>query len=139
LELLALMLLLAGGGQAAAEVHVRGERNGVHVEARDVPLREVLEALKEKYNLSYRSSDPLERRKSGDYSGPLYRVVARVLDGYDFAITVRSPVVSVLILGEGGGAGSPVERMPARTAVVAGPAPVMTAAEANRYERDRSR
>jgi len=81
-------MLLAGGGAARAQVQVDGKPEAVHLEARDVPLQEVLSALHDKFNLQYRSDDALETRKTGVFDGPLQRVAARILEGYDFAMKV---------------------------------------------------
>ena len=56
--------LLAGAGNPAqAQVRVDGRPDAVHIEARDVPLQEVLAALQSKFNLRYRTDDALETRK----------------------------------------------------------------------------
>lgn len=91
-------MLLAGGGAARAQVQVDGKPEAVHLEARDVPLQEVLSALHDKFNLQYRSDDALETRKTGVFDGPLQRVAARILDGYDFAMTITPQGIDVLVL-----------------------------------------
>ena len=81
--------LLAGLGNAAqAQVSVDGRPDAVHIEARDATLREVFDALQTKFGLRYRTDDALETRKTGIFDGPLQRVTARMLDGYDFAMKV---------------------------------------------------
>jgi hypothetical protein len=58
-------LLLAGGNAALAQLRVDGKPEAVHVEARDVPLQEVLSVLHDRFGLQYRSDDTLETRKTG--------------------------------------------------------------------------
>jgi hypothetical protein len=131
-----LFALLAGGGnQASGEVLVEGQPEAVHIDARDVPLREVLDALSAKFNFQYRSNDALDTRMTGTFNGPLPRVTARILDGYDFAASIAAQNIDVLILRQHGpNAIAPVVVIPKKS-----PAPVMTAAQANRYERGRAR
>ena len=133
--------LLAGPGNAAqAQVRVDGRPDAVHVEARDATLREVFDALATKFNLRYRTDDALEMRKNGIFDGPLPRVTARILEGYDFAMKVTPQGVDVLVLRQNQvdsklvASATPAPATPKGT-----PAPVMTAAQANRYEREHFR
>jgi hypothetical protein len=123
-------ILLAGGSAAPAQVRVDGKPEAVHVEARDVPLQEILAALHDKFDLHYRSDDALETRKTGVFDGPLQRVAGRILEGYDFAMKITPQGVDVLVLRQ---------YQPGQTAVAAAPAmvvrPPMTAAEVKHYAR----
>ena len=91
-------MLLASGSAGLAQLRVDGKPETVHVEARDVPLQEVLSALRDKFNLNYRSDDALETRKTGVFDGPLQRVAARILEGYDFAMKITPQGIDVLVL-----------------------------------------
>lgn len=134
-----LVALLAGSAnQAFGEVLVEGQPEAVHIDARDVPLREVLDALSAKFNFQYRSNDALDTRMTGTFSGPLPRVTARILDGYDFAANIAAQNIDVLILRQHGPNAVPAVT-PAVTIARRSPAPVMTAAQANRYERGLAR
>jgi hypothetical protein len=121
-------MLLFSTGAALAQVQVDGKPEAVHVEARDVSLQEVLSALHDKFNLQYRSDDALETRKTGVFDGPLQRVTARILDGYDFAMKVTPEGIDVLVLRQD---------RPGKTAVAVVSAmavrPPMTAAEVKHY------
>ncbi|MFB9269331.1 hypothetical protein ACFFWD_40540 [Bradyrhizobium erythrophlei] len=116
------------GGRALAQVQVEGKPETVHLEVNDASLQEVLAALRDRFNLRYRSDDALEIRKTGVFDGPLLRVAARVLEGYDYAMTITPQGIEVLVMRQ---AGAP--------AVTATPAiafrPPLTAAEVNRYRR----
>jgi hypothetical protein len=133
--------MLAGGGNAAhSQVLVDGKHDTVHIEARDVSLQEVLDALQAKFNLHYRTSDVLDTRMSGTFNGPLRRVAARILDSYDFAMKITPQGIDVLILRQHASDAKPVAATtPARAIAEGSPARVMTAAEANRYERGQVR
>jgi hypothetical protein len=130
--------LAAGGSNAAhSQVRVDGQPEAVHIEALDVPLREVFDALLQaKFNLRYRTGDGLDTRMTGTFNGPLRRVAARMLDGYDFAMKITPQGIDVLVLGQNKPDDKPgAAAAPARTMPEGSPAPVMTAAEANRCER----
>jgi hypothetical protein len=134
-----LVALLAGSAnQAFGEVLVEGQPEAVHIDARDVPLREVLDALRAKFNFQYRSNDALDTRMTGTFNGPLPRVTARILDGYDFAANIAAQNIDVLILRQHGPNAVPAVT-PGVTIAKRSPAPVMTAAQANRYERGLAR
>jgi len=125
---------------AQAQVFVDGRPDAVHVEARDVPLQEILAALETKFNLRYRSNDALEMRKTGIFDGTLPHVAARILSGYDFAMKITSQGIDVLILRQSQAEGGPfAAELSDRPTPVRSPARVMTAAEANRYERGQVR
>jgi len=134
-------MLVAGGGNAAhSQVRVEGQPEAVHIEAFEVPLREVFDALQKKFNLHYRTRDMLDTRMTGTFNGPLRRVAARILVGYDFAMKITPQGIDVLVLGQNQPADKPVAAAtPARAMATRSPAPVMTAAEANRYERGQAR
>jgi hypothetical protein len=131
----------AGGGNAAhSQVRVDGRPEAVHIEALDVPLREVFDVLQTKFNLRYRTDDMLDTRVTGTFNGPLRRVAARILAGYDFAIKITPQRIDVLVLRQNQADDKPVAAAtPARVMPNRSPAPVMTAAEANRYERGQAR
>jgi hypothetical protein len=124
------VMLLASASAALAQVRVDGKPETVHIEVRDVPLQEVLAALHDKFNLHYRSDDALETRKTGVFDGPLQRVAARILEGYDFAMKITPQGVDVLVLRQ---------NQPDRAAVIVATAiavrPPMTAAEVKHYAR----
>ncbi len=138
LALTSAALLIAGDG--AAQVQVSGQNDAVRIEATDATLREVLEALRANFNLGYRSGDALDTRMTGTFGGPLPRVAARVLDGYDYVIKITPQGIDVLVISQSQPDNKTVAApTPTRPFPNKSPAPVMTAAEANRYERGRAR
>jgi hypothetical protein len=132
LLLLTVSAILSASGRAApAEVQVGGKPEAVHLEARDASLHDVLAALHDRFNLRYRSIDALETQTTGVFDGPLSRVAARILDGYDYAMRITSDGVDVLVLRR--------RQTGAAVVIAATPAnavrPPLTAAERRHYER----
>lgn len=103
-------VLIAGGLIAAvptnvlAEARVEGQPDAVRIEASESSVDEVLSALGTAFNLRYRASTTLDRPISGVYQGTLQRVLARVLEGYDFIVKNASGSIEVVVLGEPKGA-----------------------------------
>src|SRR5437868_745806 len=87
--LMVLALLCALAPPARAEVRLESGEAGIRLTATNAPLAEVLAALKEKFPLRY-GAIAVEREINGTIEGPLHRVVARLLDGFDFVVS-RSP------------------------------------------------
>jgi hypothetical protein len=124
--------LVFGTTAAHADVLIHGTPGAVHLEVDHASLREVLDAMQAKFNLRYRTTDALDRPITGSFNGPLRRVAARILDGYDFAMKVTSDGIDVLVLSQNqhGPVVAALEQ-PAKPA----PRRPMTAQEANRRAR----
>ena len=97
--LAAVLIALILPHSARAEVRVSGTAEAVRIEARDATVADVLAALNAGLGLQFRSSAPLERRVSGTFAGSLRRVLARVLEGYDFVLKERAGTPEVVIVG----------------------------------------
>ena len=140
LAMMSVELAGSGGRKACAQVLVEGPPEAVHIDARDAPLQEVLDALRTKFNFRYRTSDVLDTWMTGTFDGPLPRVTARILAGYDFAMKIAPQDIDVLILRQNMPKSNAITAAtPAGTVPNRSPAPVMTAAQANRYERGQFR
>ena len=120
---------LSGGGAARAQVEVTGRPEAVHIEAHGASIQEVMAALHDRFNLRYRSNVMLEAEKTGVFDGPLSRVAARILDGYDYAMTVTPQGIDVLVLRQQQSGATFVAVTPAHAA-----RPPLTAAERRHYE-----
>jgi hypothetical protein len=100
-----LAAILVGGALATAttptraEMRVRGSPEAVRIEARDSSVAEILSALSSAFNMHYQSSANLDKRLSGTYAGPLSRVLARILDGYNFVVKTDNGTIAVTVLG----------------------------------------
>jgi len=132
-----LLVLLEAPSQA--QVRMEGSQEALHLDVTDARLADVLNALKGKFNIRFRSNDALEGRITGSFSGPLRRVVARLLEGYDYVIAISPDGLDALILLQNSTANVVVPATPASVVTRPAAAPVMTAQEANRYERAKSR
>jgi hypothetical protein len=83
-----------------AEIRVQGQADDVRVEARDASVAEILAALGERFALRYRGT-PGNGGITATFEGPLRRVVARVLAGYNYVIADRSDGIEVIVLSAG--------------------------------------
>ena len=119
-----------------AEAHITGQPDAVRVEARDAPVDEVMAALGASFGLRYHSTVSPGRRITGTYEGSLQRVVARLLDGYNFVMKTGPGGVEVVVYG----VVKPGEALAPKTAQAATPAAKTPSADAkNRREERRKR
>jgi hypothetical protein len=96
-----------------AEILVQGRIDAVRLEARDATVADILAALGARFELRFRG--PTRNRPiTATYEGPLRRIVARVLDGYDYVIEPRGAGIEVIVLSSG----STGEATPAAPAIV---------------------
>jgi hypothetical protein len=98
--LLAALLVCVAAAPAAAEVRVTDSGGGeLVIEAHDATVQEILEALGQGRTIEFQKSDALSRRVTGTYSGPLRRVLSRILDGYDHVIRTTSSGLQIDVVG----------------------------------------
>jgi hypothetical protein len=112
--------LFATAQVAHAEARISGRPEKVRIEANEDTVAGILAALGNSFDLTYRSSAPLDRKVSGVYEGPLRRVLARLLEGYNFFIEPASGRTKLVVLGPGGN----IAAMPSIPGPVAVPAAV---------------
>jgi len=87
---------------ARAETAIEGEISAVRLQAHDASIDEILAALHARYGVSYRTRSALTQHVTADFEGPLNRVLARVLGGYDYIIkTTHGTQVDVFVLSTG--------------------------------------
>jgi hypothetical protein len=81
---------------AGAEVRVtdRGA-GGLTVEAHDATVHQILDALGQSHTIRFQASEALSRQVTGTFSGPLPRVLARILDGYDNVIRTTASGIQI--------------------------------------------
>jgi hypothetical protein len=91
------LVVAAYAASARAEIRVEGSAANVHVNARDATAADVLAALTERFGLRVRGTVG-DRRIDSDFDGPLRRVIARVLDGYNYVIRTRGDGLEVMVL-----------------------------------------
>ena len=104
--------LAAPSVTAMAAAQVSGSPQNVSVDAQNSSLKDILSALGKQFNIHYQSTANLDKQLSGTYEGSLRRVVARLLEGYNFIITTNQDMIEVTVLGtqslQTGGAPSPI-------------------------------
>jgi hypothetical protein len=97
--------LLVGGlfalvpAATLAETRLERQRDAIRIEMRDASVQEVLSLLAENYGLRFRTHTKLDRRITGTGEGPLARVIARVLDGYDYVVKNVNGSTEIVVLG----------------------------------------
>lgn len=87
-------------------VRLQGNAQSLRLEARDSTIAAVLAAMGV-FNVQYRSGTPLDAHVTGTYAGSLTRVMARVLDGYDYVIKYEGSALDVAIFGRSQGRSAP--------------------------------
>jgi hypothetical protein len=87
---------------AGAEVVVEGSIGSARVQANKVPLSEVLAALETAFGVRYRGSIALDRPISASLSGPLARIIANLLDGYDYVVKTSPDTFEIAVVGKQG-------------------------------------
>ena len=101
--LLAICLLVAAK-PARAEILLEGTPAAIRLELTQAPIGEVLAAFGERYGVRYRAALPLDQPITGSYAGPLPRVIARVLEGYDYVARISPEVIDIAYIRTRGNA-----------------------------------
>jgi hypothetical protein len=73
-------------GDACADAAVSGSMESAQIEARHSSVEEVLNALSKVFPIRYRSSIELSHAVSGTFKGPALKIIARLLEGYDYVV-----------------------------------------------------
>jgi hypothetical protein len=111
---------------ASGGVHcVRGGPTALQLEVHRTTIAAVLSALFDAFQVSYRSSVPLNETRDGTYEGSLGYVISRVLDGYNYVIKRENSNLEIIIFNKRG-----------KQAV---PGPIITEASQNRASAPVSR
>lgn len=87
---------------AVSFICMQGSRTRIHLEVRQMPITAVLSALRAPYNVSYRSSIPLDETRNGVYSGPLWRVISHLLSNYNYVIKLDNSSLAIDVFGKKG-------------------------------------
>jgi hypothetical protein len=86
----------------SSTIRIHGDAAAMRLDARHVPIADVFAALKTNYDVSYTSWTVLDDDINGTYSGSLRRVIARLLDGYNYVIKQNDGKLDVTILDRRG-------------------------------------
>lgn len=84
----------------------------MRLDARHTTIVEVFAALHRTFGVSYNSWIVLDEDVNGTYSGSLRRVIARVLDGYNYVIKQDNGTLDVIILDKRGARAVPAALPP---------------------------
>jgi hypothetical protein len=82
-----------------AETRLTGQVDAIRMEARDASIEDVLAALGATYGLRFSTQTPLGAHITGTFTGPLLKVVAQVLNGYDYVSKSTNGAVEVAVVG----------------------------------------
>ena len=99
--------------RGARSLHIEGDAAAIHVVVQQTTIADVLSGL-EGFNVRYRSSIGLDEVLNGSYAGSLGHVVARLLNGYNYAAKHDGSRLEVIIFGKLGELADPAPVIPAR-------------------------
>jgi len=101
----ALLLALGLPTAARAEYQIEGGVEDLRVEATQTPIEEIFSALSAIYGVSIQASVLPDQPVTGVYTGPLQRIVAQLLERYDYVLAVSPEKIEITFLGARGGRG----------------------------------
>jgi hypothetical protein len=93
--------VLAQGVAGTEAVRIKGDAKALELDVHQATLAQVLTALGP-LNIHYRSPVALNDPIDGTYTGPLNRVLARLLAGYNYAVKQGDPNIEVIIVSRHG-------------------------------------
>jgi len=100
--------LLLWCAAARAEFSIEGGVSALRVEATQTPIEEIFSAISAIYGVNVTASALPEQPITGIYSGPLERVIAGMLDRYDYVLSVSPDAIDIVFLGMRSGQGARV-------------------------------
>src|SRR5262249_1277712 len=94
---IALWLVVLSSASAATDI--QGTADNVRLKIDNATLVEVLNALSNRFNISYRLRSHNPRVLTGHYSGTLRETLTRILDGNDYFLELSDKGLEVIVLG----------------------------------------
>jgi hypothetical protein len=91
---------------APAEFQIEGSVDDLRVEAAQTPIEEIFSALSAVYGVTIAATVLPDQPVSGVYTGSLQRVVAQLLNRYDYVLAVSPEKIEISFLGLRGGQGA---------------------------------
>ncbi len=112
---LALAAALACGPAtlARAEVHVEGSPAAVRVTTDRAAISDVLAAIAKDFNVSYRTSIPLDAAADATYAGTVGQVISHLLAGYNYVVRRDGEATEIVVYGRNGKVAIPPPAPPA--------------------------
>jgi hypothetical protein len=99
---MAFAAIAASALPAHGEVHVDGSPGAVRVAASGESIGAVLSALAVAFNLQHRSAIDLDTSANPTYAGTIERVIANLLDGYNYIVKKSQGTTEIIVLGRRG-------------------------------------
>jgi hypothetical protein len=99
---MAAALCLALPIAARAEVRVEGNSAAIRITTSQDSIGNVLTALGPTFNVQHRSAITLDAAANPTYSGTIERVIANLLDGFNYIVKKNPERTEILILGRRG-------------------------------------
>jgi hypothetical protein len=108
-QALILCACLLAPAAARAEFQIEGDVTQLRLEASQTPIGELFSALSAVYGVQISATVLPDLRVTGIYTGSLQRVVAQLLERYDYVLAVSPEKIQVSFLGVRGGQGALVQ------------------------------
>jgi hypothetical protein len=93
-------------------IRIQGTAAAMRLDTRRATIADVFAALNKTFGVSYNSWIVLDADVNGTYSGSLRRVIARLLDGYNYVIKQDNGQLDVIILDKRGAQAVPAALLP---------------------------
>jgi hypothetical protein len=88
---------------AHGEVHVEGDPAAVRITTSRDSIGDVLAALNAAFKVRHRSAIDLDAAAHRTYAGPIERVIANLLDGFNYAVkTSQGTTTEIIVFGRRG-------------------------------------
>jgi hypothetical protein len=92
------LLWVVAPNSAGAEVMVTGTLKEATIQTTDATFEELLSKLHDQLDITFKSSAPLDQKvMDGTFVGPLTKILAPLLKGYDHVIKVQDGRISVIL------------------------------------------
>jgi hypothetical protein len=100
-------LVFASALPAHGEVHVEGNPAALRITTSRDSIGAVLSALGAAFDLHHRSAVELDGIANPSYAGPIERVIANLLDGFNYVVKTSQGTTEIIIFGRRGEVGIP--------------------------------
>lgn len=100
LSIVGVVLAVLPSQPVCAQIRVQGPVEHVRLEAHGATVEEILVVLRAHFDLRYHGT-ALNRRITATYEGPLRKILALVLDGYDYVIEPKGDNIEVTVVSTG--------------------------------------
>jgi hypothetical protein len=100
---LAVVALGAAALPAHSDVHIEGDPAAVRITTSRDSIGDVLAALGAVFKVRHRSAVDLDAAANPTYAGPIERVIANLLDGFNYAVkTSQGTTTEIIVFGRRG-------------------------------------